>query len=257
MFEETMLSGGPLSTRLLSTCAGLTGQAIVVGTMLLVPLVFPSTLPQLRSYIALTAPGPPPPPPPPPPMGQTMARPRAVIRQLNQNVLTLPVRVPDRAAIIEDPPDLPLGEGVRGGVPGGVVGGSTTGIVGGVLDQAPAVAPPPQRVVERIAQPAQVAPAPVIRVRVGGEVRLGSPIHRVEPVYPPLARTARIEGVVELEGVVGVDGRIRELKVKTGHPFLARAAVDAVRQWIYTPTTLNGVAVEVISPIVVTFRLGR
>lgn len=66
---------------------------------------------------------------------------------------------------------------------------------------------------------------------------------------------ARVSGVVELEAVVGIDGRIRELRVKSGSPLLAPAAVEAVRQWIYEPTTLNGEPVEIIAPITVTFRL--
>jgi protein TonB len=80
-------------------------------------------------------------------------------------------------------------------------------------------------------------------------------IHRVEPLYPELARRAHIGGVVSLEGVIGTDGRIRELKVLSGHPLLTKAALDAVSQWRYRPTTLNGDPVEVIAPIIVTFRL--
>jgi protein TonB len=80
-------------------------------------------------------------------------------------------------------------------------------------------------------------------------------LHRVEPVYPPLARQTRISGTVELTGVVGTNGRIRELRVVSGHPFLAAAALEAVRQWVYEPTLLNGEPVEVIAPITVNFRL--
>jgi len=65
-------------------------------------------------------------------------------------------------------------------------------------------------------------------------------VRRVEPVYPPLARQARISGTVKLTGVIGVDGRIRELQVVNGHPLLARVALEAVRQWVYEPTLLNG-----------------
>ena len=63
--------------------------------------------------------------------------------------------------------------------------------------------------------------------------------------------------VRQLEAVVGIDGHVRELRAKSGSPFLMKAALDAVRQWIYAPTLLNGKPVEVISPITVTFRLGR
>ena len=86
-------------------------------------------------------------------------------------------------------------------------------------------------------------------------MKLGEPIRRVEPRYPPIAAQAHISGVVELVAVVGVDGHIRELTLKSGSPLLVPAAMEAVRQWLYRPTTLNGNPVEVISPITVTFRL--
>ena len=80
-------------------------------------------------------------------------------------------------------------------------------------------------------------------------------IYRPEPSYPPLARQARVSGTVQLEGVIGTDGRLKELRVVSGHPLLARAALEAVSQWVYKPTLLNGRPVEVIAPITVTFRL--
>jgi len=78
-------------------------------------------------------------------------------------------------------------------------------------------------------------------------------VHRVVPAYPPLARQARISGVVQLLGIVGTDGRIKELHVISGHFLLVHAALDAVRQWVYRPTLLNSEAVEVVAPITVTF----
>ncbi len=80
-------------------------------------------------------------------------------------------------------------------------------------------------------------------------------IKRVEPVYPVLARQARISGTVELSGIIGTDGRVKQLRVLSGHPLLAKAALDAVRQWVFHATLLNGAPVEVIAPIPVAFRL--
>ena len=77
---------------------------------------------------------------------------------------------------------------------------------------------------------------------------MATPIHKVEPVYPALAKQARVSGTVELLGVLGTDGRIHELKVLRGHPLLINAALEAVRQWIFEPTLLNGQAVEVCRP---------
>jgi protein TonB len=97
-------------------------------------------------------------------------------------------------------------------------------------------------------------PAPVQRIS-GGRVRLAEPIFRPDPVYPAMARTMRVSGVVELIGVIGTDGHIKELRISRGHPLLAHAALDAVARWIYKPTLLNGNPVEVEAPITVTFTL--
>ena len=80
-------------------------------------------------------------------------------------------------------------------------------------------------------------------------------IHKVEPPYPPIAKATRVSGEVALEIIVGIDGRVREVTYKSGSPLLARAAIDAVRQWIYEPTTLNGVPVEIVGLITVKFIL--
>jgi protein TonB len=82
-------------------------------------------------------------------------------------------------------------------------------------------------------------------------------LNRVMPVYPPLARANRITGVVMLTAIISADGLIRELRVASGHPLLVPAAVQAVRQWTYRPTLLNGVPVEVITTIEVNFKLGQ
>jgi protein TonB len=86
-------------------------------------------------------------------------------------------------------------------------------------------------------------------------VQMATPIRKVEPVYPRLAIAAHVSGTVELLGVLGTDGRIHELKVMRGHPLLINAALDAVRQWVFAPTLLNGQAVEVAAPISVNFVL--
>jgi protein TonB len=92
-------------------------------------------------------------------------------------------------------------------------------------------------------------------LRVGGAVLAAQLVKKVIPVYPALARQARVSGTVHLEGILSKDGTIRNLQVLGGHPLLVSAAVDAVRQWVYRPTTLNGVPVEVIAPIDVVFTL--
>ena len=77
------------------------------------------------------------------------------------------------------------------------------------------------------------------------------------PVYPPLARQARISGTVRLEAVIAFNGAVQSLRVASGHPLLAQAALDAVRQWVYQPTLLNGEPVEVLTQIDVNFKLAE
>jgi protein TonB len=90
---------------------------------------------------------------------------------------------------------------------------------------------------------------------VGGKVQAAKLLQRVEPVYPPIARQARISGTVRLEAIIAADGRIRELKVISGHPLLVQSALDAVRQWRYQPTLLNNTTVEVLTHIDVNYTL--
>lgn len=97
-------------------------------------------------------------------------------------------------------------------------------------------------------------PSPAAPVRIS-HISEGNLIRRVQPVYPPLARMARIQGVVALQAVISRDGTIENLKVLTGHPMLARAAVEAVSQWRYRPYILNNQPVEVETQITVNFSL--
>ncbi|MGH9777438.1 MAG: energy transducer TonB [Candidatus Acidiferrales bacterium] len=92
------------------------------------------------------------------------------------------------------------------------------------------------------------------RVR-SSSIKPGKLVHQVKPVYPPLAVTDRISGPVMLEGLIGKDGTIRELCLKGGHPKLVGATVEAVWQWKYEPTLLNGEPFEVQMVITVSFKL--
>ncbi len=123
---------------------------------------------------------------------------------------------------------------------------STQGLPG--LPQIYTPPPPPK--------PKPVDPPPS-RLAIGGQVLAAQIVNRVNPVYPPLARQTRTEGVVRLHGVISRDGRIVELRVVSGHPLLVRAALEAVQQWTYRPTFLNGQPVEVEAPIEVRFVLSR
>lgn len=95
------------------------------------------------------------------------------------------------------------------------------------------------------------------RIRVGGNVRVPRKIKDVRPTYPASMRDAGLTGVVPIEAIIGRDGTVWSVRVLSAqvHPDFAIAAVDAVRQWRFTPTLLNGVAVEVVMNVSVTFDL--
>jgi protein TonB len=250
MFETAALSGGPAGHRVWTTCAGMTGQLILVACMIVVPMFFPAVLPKPQAVMAwLDTPATPPPPPPvSQPVTEASAAPPPA--QSSGRTILEPVRIPAEAALIVDPPPSPVP-----GVPGGVAyaqGNVLSDMVSGMAEPI-AAAPVAAPAVERAAELA--APAAPPRVKVGGRVRPAVVIHSVEPVYPALAQQAHVSGMVELEAVIGTDGRIRDLSVKSGPPLLIRAAVEAVRQWIYAPTLLNEEPVEVIQPIIVRFNL--
>jgi len=99
--------------------------------------------------------------------------------------------------------------------------------------------------------------APRAPVRVGGDIEAPVKVRHVAPVYPEIAIRARVEGLVIIEAVIGTDGRVADARVLRSSPLLDRAALDAVRQWAFTPTTLNGQPVPVIMSVTVQFTLAR
>jgi protein TonB len=121
---------------------------------------------------------------------------------------------------------------------GGVPGGSLGGVVGGL----PAAPPPPP-------------PAPTAPVRVGGNIRPPTKTKNINPVYPQIAQSARVQGVVIIEATISPTGKVVDARVLRSIPLLDQAALDAVRQWEYTPTLLNGVPVPVIMTVTVNFTL--
>jgi protein TonB len=180
---------------------------------------------------------------------------KVIPRQFDAGKLMQPKAIPKDIAIIKEE-ELPPAAGVQGvvggvpgGVPGGVAGGVLGGIIGGVPSAAPPPPPPPVKVEEK---------KPTIsRIRVGGNVQAAMAIRAPKPSYPPLAKQARIQGVVRLNAIIGKDGTIQDLKAASGHPLLVPAALEAVKQWLYKPTLLNGEPVEVVTVIDVNFTLSQ
>jgi TonB family protein len=93
------------------------------------------------------------------------------------------------------------------------------------------------------------------RIRVGANVQQANLIRNVDPVYPPLAIQARVQGTVRFAAIIGRDGRVQNLQLISGHPILVEAAREAAGQWEYRPTLLNGSPVEVVTTLEVNFKL--
>jgi protein TonB len=151
---------------------------------------------------------------------------------LEEPKFVAPVEVPDQVK-----PDQGLDLGVEGGVAGGVEGGVPGGVVGGVVGGLPDAPPPPQA------------------VRVGGQIKEPKKLKNVAPEYPDIAKQARVQGVVILECTISPQGKVTNVTVLRGIPLLDAAAIEAVKQWVYTPTLLNGVPVPVIMTVTVNFKL--
>jgi periplasmic protein TonB len=216
-------------------------QAVIVGVFILIPLLVTEALPKEMVATWITAPAPPPPPPPPAPKVQVV---KPTVRLIQAGKLTAPTVIPKKVNIIKEeaqPPDVGA-VGVVGGVPGGMPGGSAGGVLGGIIGGTGGAPPPPPKVPERI--------------RVGGNVQQANLIHQVMPVYPEIAKTAHIQGTVILHAIISKEGSVQELQYISGPPLLMRSAMDAVRQWRYRPTLLNGEPVQVDTTISVVFTLG-
>jgi protein TonB len=218
-------------------------QVVFLAILILIPLIYTEALPKTMMATMLTAPPPPPPPPPPPAVAQVVhIKPQAHL--MDAGKLVQPKAIPREVKIIKEDAEPDMAVGMTGGVPGGVAGGSMGGVLGGVIGGMGGAPPPPK--------PKLNGP-----LRVGGNVQAARIINRVQPVYPPLARQTRISGTVRLHAIIGKDGTIQSLEVMNGHPLLQQAALDAVRQWRYQPTLLNGDPVDVDTTIDVIFSLNQ
>jgi protein TonB len=214
-------------------------QVAFLAVLILIPLIYTEALPKTMMATLLVAP-PPPPPPPPPPIAQVVhVKPQ--VHLMDAGKLVTPKVIPKDIKIIkEDAPDM---SGMQGGVVGGVAGGQMGGVIGGVIGGVGAAPPPPKPTQQRIRQ--------------GGQVQAAKLTNKVTPMYPPLARQTRISGTVRLHAIIAKNGSVEQLEVISGHPLLVQAALDAVRQWKYQPTTLNGDNVEVDTTIDVIFSLNQ
>ncbi len=250
MFEQTFVDGVGKTNRVWTVMLSFIGQVLLIGVFILLPMIYFDALPRTQLTSFLGAP-PPPPPPPPPPAAAVVKMVKVIPRQFDAGRLMAPKNVPKDIAIIkeEELPPPSASAGVVGGVPGGVPGGTPGGVIGGIIGSVPTAAPPPP--------PVEVKKPTVQRIRVGGQVQQANLIRQPKPVYPPLAKQARIQGVVRFNAIIGKDGTIQNLTLMSGHPLLVPSAQEAVKQWLYKPTLLNGEPVEVATVIDVNFTLSQ
>lgn len=244
MFEDSLIeSGGKLKTkRGATTLVSFIFQVVLIGVLVILPLVFTEALPKQQLMTFLVAP-PPPPPPPPPPAAVPIKAVKVVQTDIINGQLRTPTKIPEKVQMIKEeeaPPPVMSAGGVVGGVPGGVPGGQMGGVIGGIISSTPVAVP-------KVATPQ--------RVRVSQGVSQGLLIRKVQPPYPPLARQARIQGQVILQAEISKDGSIENLRLISGHPMLAPAAIEAVKQWRYKPYMLNGEPVAVETTVMVNFTL--
>ena len=215
--------------RLYTLAVSIVVHAALVVVLVIVPLYAMDALPgarQVTAFIPTVAPEPPAPPPPP----SVARQPATTVVARDVAPSTAPDTIAPETPVTAVPPGVPLGD--RDVVPGGTPGGIP-------LPDVPA--PPP--------------PAPTEPLRLGGKIRAPQKIVNVPPVYPEIARRAQVQGTVFLEAIISENGRVRDVRVLRSMPLLDAAAMDAVRQWQFTPTLLNGQPVAVIMTVTVTFKL--
>ena len=238
MFEDaTFESTGRIRTRsrrwMIATFV-LNGS--VLALLILIPLIYPEGLPQRLMSVLLTAPPPPPAPPKAPPQEPIRAfhgRP-----EYTDLGLTAPRRIPSTITRNEAPEEAPGMQSISLD-PGG------SGIPGG--DQLSHGSQPVVRPEPRPSGPAHISSG----------VAAGLLIQKVLPIYPPIARAARVEGTVVVAAVISKDGIIENLHVVSGPAMLQQAAMDAVQQWRYRPYMLNREPVAVETTVNVIFSLGH
>jgi protein TonB len=244
MFEYTLTTDQRNQSKW-TVLVSLSGQCIAFGVALLIPLIYTQGLPPVQ-WARISLPSAPAPPAPERPMERQVAR----TNQTTQKVFTAPPSIPPKIAVIVDQAAIPI-----------PLNGGETGVAGSIGSESGPVKIPIDLLAGPVAAPPAPSekPKPVVRapepMHVSGGVQAAKILRRVVPIYPELAKRARISGPVHLIGVIGKDGTIQNLRVVSGHPLLVSAVIEAVRQWLYKPTLLSGEPVEVIAPIEVNFNL--
>ena len=215
-------------------------EVCAIGVLVLLPLLYTEALSKQLWTSILEAPSP---SPGRAPAQELREQPHARDNlQPNDSVLREPSRIPRTTSMVRDEPASAEGPPSMDVL---VPSGGPRGVPNSVLTE-----------IAREVPPTVVKPAPPPKLRISSGVAAGMLILQIKPKYPRLAMQARIQGTVVLQAVIGKDGSVQALHVVSGHPLLAPAALDAVRQWRYKPYLLNNEPVEVDTQINVNFTLG-
>ena len=221
-----------------TTLASFAFQTFAIAILLMLPLIYTEGIPKLH-LVSVSAPiGP---PPGPPPVGVRHANSNPAQSNLFHGIVVSPAGIPTGITHVVDDSTPQDAAPCSICVPGGTGTFSSANNVFNSLGNAASIAPPP---------PKPVAPPPR-----NSHMMEGNLIYKVQPVYPPLARQARIQGSVFLRAIISRSGTIEDLSVISGHPMLVGAAIDAVRHWRYRPYILNDEPVEVETRVTVNFSL--
>jgi periplasmic protein TonB len=240
MFDQTFVEGTETKTKPLTLVVSILMQLAAVCVVIAVPLIYTATLPSAAFKSFLVAP-----PPPLAAIARTVHRAPAGRTIHVQPFREIALNVPKPLRPLENvgaPPEVAVSG--NAGQPGSLLDGLPMGVPGSA-PEPPAPAQTPAA--------AKPKPAGPIKISTGAaEARL---ISRVMPAYPALAKETRIQGIVEFRATISKQGNIENLQLVRGHPLLVNAAREAVLQWKYRPTLLNGLPVEVLTDIVVNFTL--
>ena len=251
MFEQSILLPDPAKKRW-TLAASILVEVSALSVLMLLPLIYTERLG--LGWIQSSMPHAP--SPPRSPMPKRMRDMQQVLTHTAPHVFDLlvaPRRIPATIALIDI--DQPVPPSCPNCASGLVTSDSVNNSLAMMGPNTIAPPPKPQPKPAEVKKPIEAAPTAPIRVSIGAqEAKI---IRRVIPAYPTLAKQARVQGTVRLLGVISTEGRIEKLQVISGHPLLVQAAVDAVKQWTYRPTLLNGQPVEVMAPIDVNFILSN
>ncbi|HVY92082.1 MAG TPA: TonB family protein [Bryobacteraceae bacterium] len=244
MFEQSFVQTQAATRRPWTVAVSLSLQAIVVGIVLLIPLLHPAMMripdvpkaTSIRTWANLA-------PVPQRVVTSAPTTPSPIHVPKIYNPVFRPVQ-----AVANRPIEVAATDPMAGWQIGPVAMPAATLTMPTTVSLPSAPSPP-----KAAAKPV----GPAGPVPIGGDVEAAKLTYSPRPRYPQIAITARSEGTVRLEAIIAANGSIRNLRVLSGPPLLVPAAVDAVRQWKYRPTMLNGAAVEVVTEVEVNFRLSR